>query len=198
MNILNRKRISLLLGLTIVLQLVISTAVLSKAWHTQATGDEILLRAEPVDPRSLFRGNYALISYEISTVTYGAFSTALLTAGDKKSIPTTGIVSGTKVYTVLRTDKNNIYHFDRVSLIPPTLKPGERFIQGRLTSRCDAYRQSELEGCSVKYGIEAYFAPKARALDLETRLRQGALSRIALTESGQAALLEIIAPPADH
>ncbi|MBT3870270.1 MAG: GDYXXLXY domain-containing protein [Gammaproteobacteria bacterium] len=32
------------------------------------TGAEIRLATAPVDPRSLFRGNYALLSYDISEI----------------------------------------------------------------------------------------------------------------------------------
>ena len=35
---------------------------------TLKTGDEILLKTLPVDPRDLFRGDYVILRYEIGTI----------------------------------------------------------------------------------------------------------------------------------
>ena len=45
--------------------------------------------------------------------------------------------------------------------------------------------------CRVKYGIEAYFAPKERALELEDKLRDGGVAELMVTSSGQVALRDV-------
>ena len=42
----------------------------------------------------------------------------------------------------------------------------------------------------MKYGIEAWFAPKAEALRLERELRDGAVAVLMIDASGKAALKE--------
>lgn len=36
--------------------------------YTLRTGTEVILKTEPVDPRDLFRGDYVVLNYEISTL----------------------------------------------------------------------------------------------------------------------------------
>jgi uncharacterized membrane-anchored protein len=140
------------------------------------TGQDILLATRPVDPRSLLRGNYALLRYEIST------------------LPAQAIVSdypprnGEKVYVSLQADNNGVYRFVTASLTRPDQGV---FIQGRLRNR---QSEAELDVYQVTYGIEAYFAPKEKALALEKILARGAHARVSVAGSGKAALQAVIKP----
>ena len=44
---------------------------------------------------------------------------------------------------------------------------------------------------SLEFGIEAFFAPKDQALQLEQDLRKGGVATVKITASGKAALLEV-------
>lgn len=64
----NKRLLLLGLTLTICLQLmVLTTEFVSSVWPLWF-GKPILLKTVPVDPRSLFRGNYVLLNYEISVL----------------------------------------------------------------------------------------------------------------------------------
>ena len=66
--------------------------------------------------------------------------------------------------------------------------PGEGvFVRGRIASTGERRR--------VKFGIEAYFAPKDRALQIESDLRDGGVAVLMVTDGGHAALRDVIPDP---
>ena len=134
------------------------------------TGEEIRLATAPVDPRSLFRGNYAQLSYDISVIDSTYF----------KNLEE--LRHGEIVYISLSI-KDEVSRLDGVTLI----KPSEgRFVRGRLQNP-----NSSLETQRIKYGIEAFFVPKEQALLLEKKLRTGALAVVFLSKNGRPALYAI-------
>ena len=50
--------------LIVVLQLASLGAMIAKRVHLLNTGKKILLKCEPIDPRSLFSGDYVILNYE--------------------------------------------------------------------------------------------------------------------------------------
>ncbi len=135
-------------------------------------GQEIRLKTVPVDPRSLFRGNYARLGYDISRV-------QLIESGEKKPIRT-----GEKVYVKLKKGSDGLYVYERATLTKPN---SGLFIRGRVQ---DTYVYSNSR-VRVKYGIEAFFAKKKKALDLESRLRAGGVAVVRVAGNGKAALLDV-------
>ncbi len=76
-----------------------------------------------------------------------------------------------------------MYEFGGVSLEPP---PDGLFIRGRVAKRV-------YDSCySVRYGIEAFFAPKEKALDFEKKLRHDGVAVLMVTPDGKAALKDVI------
>lgn len=140
------------------------------------TGQEIRLRTVPVDPRSLFRGNYTRLNYDISRIT--------LSDTGATTVPRYGEV----VYVKLKQGEKGLYEFDGASLSPP--QQG-LFIRGRIQAR----RWLRGGTYPVRYGIEAYFAPKKKALELEKQLRDGGVAVIMLADNGKAALKAVIGEP---
>ncbi len=64
----NRRFLVIGLTLTISFQLcVLATEYLSSVWPLWF-GSPVSLKTAPVDPRSLFRGNYVRLNYDISTI----------------------------------------------------------------------------------------------------------------------------------
>jgi uncharacterized membrane-anchored protein len=61
-----RRRIALLVVVCVQLALPLTLAGLAAA--DLAFGDEIKLKAAPVDPLDVFRGNYVVLRYEISSL----------------------------------------------------------------------------------------------------------------------------------
>ena len=63
-----RSKIILSLVIAILLQFFVLTGMVGLAALPLWTGTEVKIKTIPIDPRSLFRGNYARLGYEISQV----------------------------------------------------------------------------------------------------------------------------------
>jgi len=136
------------------------------------TGQEVRLKTVPVDPRSLFRGNYARLSYEISNITLKE---------KEDYVPRHGEI----VYVKLKQDENGLHVFDSASLSKPD---AGLYIRGRFRF----WRRWQSSSYRVHYGIEAFFAPKEKALALEKDLRSGGVAVVMIADNGKAALKDVI------
>ena len=129
-------------------------------------GEEVRLKTRPVDPRDLFRGNYARLHYDFDTIEPG--ESADFRPGDVVYVP------------LLRNG----------DLWDPQPTQASRpesgvFLRGRVTSR--PWRS----GSRVTFGIEALFAPKEKALALEKQLRHPAVAVVRVAPNGRAALVSV-------
>ena len=168
---LNKKTIIYGLIASIGLQLAVLLMEYGGAVYPLVTGQEVKLKVIPIDPRSLFRGNYARLNYEISNVS--------VSNKDDSRKPR----QNEFVYVKLKQDEEGFFVADGATLD----KPDEGlFIRGR-NSRPSANR------ARLRFGIEAYFAPKERALQLEKDLRNGGVAVIMLASNGKATLKDVIA-----
>lgn len=154
---------------TVIVQVVILIGILGAASKPLWTGTEVRVATIPVDPRSLFRGNYARLRYEFSTLPEDALPK------DQR------LRSNEPVYIALQASEDGLYQYAGASLQKPD---SGVFLRGRLQNR---YGQKR-----VKYGLEAWFAPKAEALRLERELRDGAIAVLMVDSSGKAALKDIV------
>src|SRR5690606_15251759 len=94
----------------VVLQLLILIGMQINAALPLWTGTEVRVKTVPVDPRSLFRGNYARLGYEFSRLPAGSLS-AEFSAQE--------IRAGERVYVTLEEDSAGIHHPVAVSLVEP-------------------------------------------------------------------------------
>jgi len=167
----NRRWIAMGLVSMIVLQLGVLAGEYLGAVYPLWTGKEVRLKVVPVDPRSLFRGNYARLNYEISRIH----------ASDLKG--TDSPRNGEIVYVSLKPDEQGLYVFSEASTVKPD---SGLFIRGRVNRSRWWGSSSRLP---IKYGIEAWFAPKQKALDLERNLRSGnGIATIMVASNGKATL----------
>jgi len=160
---------------------VLATEYLGSVWPLW-TGTEIRLEIAPVDPRSLFRGNYARLAYTVASVAPNLFE-----GPDRK------LRKGEVVYVFVEEGEGEVWHATRVQLEPPL---SGLFLRGRLTQTWPGTEQP----LRVRYGIEAWFAPKAKALEIEAAARRSqgegarAYAVIAVSGSGRAALARLDLP----
>ena len=167
-----RTPIAVLLGIAIAFQLLVLTGMVAKAAIPLWVGTEIQVKTEPVDPRSMFRGNYARLRYEFGTLPEDALE-------EEHSLR-----MGEFVYVSLQRGEEGQYVFAAASTTRPT---DGIFLRGRLQNNFPPY--------FVKYGIEAFFAPEEKAQQLERNLREGGTAILMVTGSGQAALQDVISGP---
>jgi len=101
----------------VLLQVALLAGIIAYRQYWVATGERILLRTAPVDPRDIFRGDYVSLRYDISTLDLDGL-------GAKGSFK-----SNEKVYVLLEKNQEGIFSALSVSRELPS---GKRFIQGRV------------------------------------------------------------------
>ena len=153
--------LALLAALT--LQVVILAGVFVNGFYPLWLGEEIRVETRPVDPRDLFRGNYARLGYDFST------------------LPATGFRPGDVIYLPLEQD-GDLWR----GLTPSHQPPAQGlYLRGRVSGLPWGGTRR------VTYGIEALFAPKEKALQLERELRDGAVAGLKVAPNGRAALVTV-------
>lgn len=140
-----RRRLALLA--VVAAQIALPLALAAVAAADLAFGREIRLRAEPVDPLDVFRGNYVVLRYEISTLPV-QYDTE----------------RGERLCTELDEDDGTW----RGSYALPGGPSGDTSICGRATR--DARAGEEV---TIEYGIETYYASAERAEEIEASIAEG-------------------------
>ncbi len=103
--------------LLVLLQVVLLIGIIAYRQHWVATGERVLLKTAPVDPRDIFRGDYVSLRYDISALDLGEL-------GVKESFN-----NNEKVYVILEKNPDHTFGARSVSR---TLPVGKKFIQGRV------------------------------------------------------------------
>ena len=113
----HRLKFYLLIGL----QLVFLLGLIGTKIYTLKTGTKILLEVVPVDPRDIFRGEYARLNYKISTISFTNTEAGKLNAD-----------RGNVVYvTIKKGDK--FWDFEAISKEAPEIQGSDRlFIAGKV------------------------------------------------------------------
>lgn len=166
------KTIALSLLIAVLFQLLVLIGMVGLSAMPLWTGQEIKVKTIPVDPRSMFRGNYARLRYELSEIE--------IDRSDKK------IRNGEVVYVSLIQAENGLFEFSNASLDKPQ---NGIYLRGRIQTNRYSDKQKTHR---VKYGIEAFFAPKVKALALEEDLRDGGVAVLMVASSGKARLKDVI------
>jgi uncharacterized membrane-anchored protein len=157
---------------TVAAQLLILAGMIALRAVPLVTGQTVLVRVEPVDPRDLFRGDYVILSYGFSRISRDDIEGVPDSEGGKSWKK----LEGRPVYVQLVPDSVPGHHrAAKVTLVKP-----ERglFIKGQL----------EKYG-SAKYGIESYFVQEGTGRVYEQAIRDRHLTaELAVASNGQAAL----------
>jgi uncharacterized membrane-anchored protein len=150
-------------------QLALVLGLVGYKQYTLVTGERILLKTTPVDPRDLFRGEYVALRYEISHLDHRNYD-----AGDFPK----EVRAGDTVYVTL-TKRGRFWDAERVSTTPPT--DGRLFVRGTVSS---------VQGgaIGIRYGIESYFVPEGEGRELERAGGQGLVVEVSVDRSGRSVI----------
>lgn len=168
----------------IVLLALVPLALVQQRASLLRHGTEVRLRTAPVDPRDLFRGDYVVLSYEISLVDPGAAIT---------------VRPGERVFVTLRPGPDGFAQAETASPDKPADAAGGTVIAGRVTSvtacprsetgRLDCDRGRRL---SIAYGIESYFVPQGEGRVIERTERKRIEVVAAVSAAGEAAIKRLL------
>jgi uncharacterized membrane-anchored protein len=165
------RKVKIGIGFAILFQLVILLGGYISAALPLWIGKEIKIETIPVDPRSIFRGDYIRLNYAISRISTDKFSNSKKWQRDEV------------VYVRLKRGVDGLYSFHGIASELP--KKGV-FLRGRITGRFF----DNMFG--IKYGIEAFFTPRKIAKKLEKQLSRGGIAVLMVTAKGKAALKTVL------
>ena len=181
-------------GLRITLIIALQTAALCAMvgikQYTLSTGTPVVLQTQPIDPRSLFRGDYVRLNYAISELAQDRL------AGDKE------FQRGDAVYVVLKQDGE---YWQPVALLRkyPANVAGQVVIKGKV--QYSSHQRwpgpaskpvpppSTARTITVKYGVENYFVPEGEGRELERPKPGETVSiRVVVDKSGNPAIKAVL------
>ena len=150
----------------LLLQLVILLGLVGYNEAILAFGRTVVLQTVPVDPRDLFRGDYVVLRYGISSI--------IGVPGPRQ------FEEGDKVYVYLE-ERDNVWEAERVS--KERREDWGTCIAGEVTGTRGI-------GIDVEYGIEAYFVPEGEGKEIERA--QDLKVRVTVDRSGNAIIKGLI------
>ena len=182
-----RSRFIIAIVLAALLQTALLLWIVVDRIRLLTTGQEIVLQTEPVDPRSLFQGDYVILSYSISQIPLKDI------AVDRQ------LDDGDEIYVTLvpngDTWKPIAIHHQR-----PDLTDGQAALKGRVDYVWQD-REGETPGtdcpecmtAQISYGLESYFVPEGTGRQLEEFRNERALKVIvAVNEAGDSAIKGLV------
>ena len=147
-------------------------------------GTEVRLRTVPIDPRDLFRGDYVVLAYPISTVEAG--------------IGGQDLRRGEPVFVTLQRDGEGFARATGVSRNWPRAGGDGLVIAGRVTSTSACTLNADgTTDCSgrrlrVAYGLESYFVPQGQGKAIEFTDKARIEVVAAVSSSGEAAIKRLL------
>lgn len=136
------------LVLVVVLQTAALAGMVAMKHRTLITGKPVLLETEPIDPRSLFRGDYVRLNYTISSLEYAEVE------GDDD------FSRRDRIYVMLRKGEK---FWEPVSVHHEMPAHG----QDSVIIRGEVQWTGGRDGINIRYGIENYFVPEGEGMALE-------------------------------
>ncbi|MCC4770429.1 hypothetical protein FXV91_09575 [Methanosarcina sp. DH2] len=175
--------------LTIVFWLLIFSGFIAYKEYTLMTGTEVILKTEPVDPRDLFRGDYVTLNYEIS-----ALDLEEIQAADPY------FEYNDRIYLALELEDG----YGVPKKVYRTSPDNELYIKGTVKEVIYDWETDEdgitTEGpyskeLRVKYGIESYFVPEGRGIEIESQQwagRAGVDVKVVVDKYGNAVIKSLL------
>jgi uncharacterized membrane-anchored protein len=147
--------------------------------HLLASGREVVLEVVPVDPRSLFRGDYVILGYEISRM--------------EPSGGSPQPARGDDIYVTLQKTEGDKWKMAGSGKEPPAGTAADQVVlKGRVDFSWPATAQTPAQ-TGVRYGIESFFVPEGTGRELEALVREKKLSAlIAVDADGNAGIKGLI------
>ncbi len=174
-------------AIIIFLQVLFLIMMITTKMFTLETGQSIFLKTIPVDPRSLFRGDYVILNYEISNIPLKEVSTDIKWQ-QLKNEENNGPGSRRRFYNnyALRKELRRVYvklkketptgawQVVSATLAKPQVAAGEVMLIGK-NGRIETFYLPGKENRAIltlhlDYGIESYFIPEGKGKIFEKYL----------------------------
>lgn len=155
-------------------------------------GKKILLKTAPVDPRSLFSGDYVTLNYEISRIDLSTVETDIEYNKNQAKNYKYSMNDPKKDVYVKLIKKPDLKYWTPVSVtyLKPKLNDDEVFVVGK-----KQYSWGEIDIINISYDFESYYVQEGTGNALEGTMRNGSeietLVEISLTGNGKGLINKI-------
>lgn len=158
---------------------LVQTAILGYMIEGRAailrSGTEVLLKTAPVDPRDLLRGDYVILTYDISSI-----STTSVTG----TRPDEGDVA--KLYVRLKPGSDGFWIVSQASFDPLAAEDGSVVLLSQPIT-IYGWEWENAGNLFVSYGIERFYVPEGEGKPIEDGRNEGRVSVAArISADGQA------------
>jgi uncharacterized membrane-anchored protein len=139
----------------------------------------VTLKVVPVDPNDMFRGEYVILNYDISSL-----DLTKLDGEDR-------FAYGDTIFVTL-VPAGETWNAVAVKRASPFAVPGGVALRGKIESFDGAGPQGTSQSARVSYGVESYFVPQGTGKVIEDEARKGELKvDIAIDKQGRGAIKAI-------
>ncbi|MDX9872388.1 MAG: GDYXXLXY domain-containing protein [Clostridia bacterium] len=158
----------------LVFQIVLLAGMVLSSYLVILQGEKMTLQVEPVDPRSLFQGDYVILNYSFNNLDLSEISHDLVPEKVQDQQP---------VYLAF-SQKNDIWAPDFVTQDAAKVK-GRTYIKGKILylsrkpmepeERPDSvdYNSLPLTMLRANWGIEQYYVPEGQGKVIEQQIQDG-------------------------
>lgn len=195
-KLLENKRTMLFVSL-ILLQIVILAVMVFNSYAVLIWGDEILFQVMPVDPRSLFQGDYVILSYPFNNLDLNKIDC---------DFDPTAVSYQEKVYLVLEPDgdtwspvkitKDKSKVQDQTFLEAQVLYTMDQMPDPPLIETADPGKTEpdnpKMTILRLKLSIEQYYVPEGKGKEIEDRINKGNIYAKVAVYKGKARVIELI------
>jgi uncharacterized membrane-anchored protein len=154
-------------------QFLVLGGMIAKQVHLLKTGDVVLLKCQPIDPRSLFSGDYVILSYTISRFSEEEFQQ--LNRYNEDFEPKDSI------YVALQQGKESKF-WNAAAISHDRKKFKAEYpvvIKGSIRARWQQYQ--------IRYGVESYFVPQFEGRRIEREISNASVE-VAVSNSGESGI----------
>ena len=172
----SHEKIGFIIALAVPLIILLSLIV--KPLWTLNTGENIVLKTVPVDPRDLFYGDYVTLQYEIEEVPKEKIAPSLI-----KELEKDNSWRKVKVYGKL-ISKDGFYILEELTNKKPANTP---YLTGKI-QYYPYFNMKEVEVYDVNFNLNRFFVPENTGIELEDLARKGQLMAHIKVKNGYAVL----------
>jgi len=137
---------------------------------TLRTGQEVLLKTQPVDPRDLFRGDYVILNYQISTLDLDSLQSDFRDFKDDQ-------------YVYVSLDLADGY--GAPAKISRNAPEEGLYLKGKVIDSMNSR-------LAVSYGIESYFVPEGEGREIERYTGRGLDVKVSIDKFGNAVIKSLL------
>ncbi len=139
------------------------------------SGTEVLLKTAPVDPRDLLRGDYVILTYDVSTISTTSIIGQKPEAGD-----------AARLHVRLKPGADGFWTMSEASFDPLPVEDGSVVLLSQPVTIYD-WEWQNAGNLTVSYGIERFYVPEGEGRPIEDGRNEGRVSVAArVSEDGQA------------